>query len=65
MWLLSYDVCPELGALYGLSFICPFLSLSLSVLGCSLAVLELVPYTLHFFLLMVSALFLGPDLLNQ
>ena len=40
-------------------------SLSLSVLGCILEVLQLVPYALHFFLLMVSALFLGPDLLKQ
>lgn len=63
MWLLSCDLCPGLGALYCLSFTCPFLAPS--VLGCSLEVLQLVPYALHFFLLMVSALFLGPDLLNQ
>lgn len=55
-WVL-YTACPS-SVLFSLS-------LSLSVLGCSLAVLQLVPYALHFFLLMVSALFLGPDLLNQ
>lgn len=29
IWPLSYPLCPELGALYCLSFICPFLSLCL------------------------------------